>query len=312
MESTLSKLHLKTLDTSNAAAFATLTYPALRQTLLPLRATHRAVGAYDGDRPIGLALAAIDKPEANVLSVFVGRAYRNRGVGRALIAAITREVIQSGNISISALIVGSNPSRPALDKALTAVGWPSLTFSQLNVAGRARSMAETGQGWTGGKRLLDRDDTTFSPWSSLGEADRVAIEALQQQPEAWFSGNPFRYSRTLVPELSVIVRRAGKAIGWIIACPGRSPLADEPDTPTIDYQSSYIDADLRQSGILLAGYWHAFTRLAETYGPESIARYWAYGDRMIRISRNRFAPIALLAEEVWISSARLQRISDCG
>lgn len=312
MELTLSKLHLKTLDTSNAAAFAALTYPALRQTLLPLRATHRAVGAYDGHRPIGLALAAVDKPEANVLSVFVDRAYRNRGIGRALVSAITCEVARAGNSQIYTRIVGSSPSRLAFDRALTAAGWPGMAFSQLNMTLRAKDVAEEMHRWASIRRILEREDTAFAPWSSFDEADRTAMEALLRQPEARFSGDPFRCTSNVLSEFSVIIRRADKAIGWLVGCPGRSPLADEPKTWTVDYQSAYVDADLRQSGILLAAYWHAFVRLAEAHGPKSIAIGWAYGDRMVRITRDRFVPIALHSEEVWTSSARLQRIPDCG
>lgn len=295
-------LRVAALDAQDTSAFAGFTYPRLSGKLRHLPESWFAIGAWIAGRPAGLALGHMeDNGAAELLSVFVDREWRCRGIGRRLVAELSHLLRARGARLISARIGGHNPSRPALDLALTRLGWPALDCVEIRVLGHAGAMAREGGQWKGVRSLLDDDAVTYDPWIDFGAQDLQAFDALILQSGLKRPSRDYLAIEGLEPRVSVVLRRAGVPVGWVVGRHALAPMLDGRQVPAIGYTSAFVEPSLARRGVLIGGFWHAFTRQADVFGPESIAVYQTPTPRMIALSRRRFAPIALETNEVFAS-----------
>ena len=300
-------LRLAPLDANEVSAFEAFTYPRLSRDLRRLPESWFALGAWIAGRPAGLALGHMQSDGvADLLSLFVDRDHRCRGIGRRLVADLSRTLRARGARSISARIGGRNPSRPALDRALTGLGWPALDCVEIRVLGHAGAMAREGGQWKGVRNLLDDHVVTYDPWIDFGEQDWQAFDALILQSGLKRPSRHYLAINGLEPRVSVVLRRAGRPVGWVVGRHARAPMTDGRPVPAIGYSSAFVEPALARRGVLIGGFWHAFTRQAAAFGPESIAVYQTPTPRMIALSRRRFAPIALETNEVFASVVRFR------
>jgi GNAT superfamily N-acetyltransferase len=310
-------VRLSALSADTAGGFANFTYPRLAGEVCGLASPWIAIGAWADQDPIGLALgrAAADG-NAELTSLFVRPDARCRGVGRQLVAGLTR-VLQTQALQpqvlptrdaprLTARIGGSNPSRAALERALTSLGWPALVCVETKITGFAGAMAEQGLQLKGVRGLLDGDAVSFDDWNSFDARDVGELDILLA--ERGFNGGSRNFVDFdgLEPEVSVVIRRAGTAVGWVVGRRSRFPVLQPGSITAIAYSSGYVAPSLARRGVLVGGFWHALTRQAAAYGPSSIATFHTATPRMIALCRRRLAPIALQAEEVFASSYRLR------
>lgn len=300
-------LRIAPLDADDVPAFRGFTYPRLVGALLNPTPLWIAIGAWIAGQPAGLALGHIDEDgKADLLSVFVDRSRRGVGVGRRLIESLMDRLQARGIRSVSARIAGNNPSRPALARALAKLGWPSLSCVEIRVLGHAGAMAQEGGRWKGVRGLLADGGVVFDRWTDFDAQDWQAFDALVAQAGLPRASRDYLMVEGLEPKVSVVLRRHGVPVGWVVGRHAIVPLADGRRVSGIGYSSAYVESSLARRGVLIAGFWHAFTRQADAFGPESIAVYQTPTPRMIALSRRRFAPLALETREVFESVMRFR------
>jgi hypothetical protein len=92
----------------------------------------------------------------------------------------------------------------------------------------------------------------------------------------------------------------------VVATPARNAmLARYADRVCRLYASANLDRGLWHTGVLVAGYYHAFARQAAAYGEDTIASYFTCLPRQMAMTRRRFAPIALQLDEILSASKSL-------
>jgi GNAT superfamily N-acetyltransferase len=300
-------LRIAPLNADATADFAGFTYPRMVGNLRSVAPPWTAIGAWVDQQPVGLALGRTAAGgEAELTSLFVKADARCHGVGRQLVTGLTQALLALGAHVIVARIGGSNPSRLALDRALTSLGWSALSCVEMKVTGFAAEMVDRSGQWKGVRDLLGTEALTFDHWHSLDHRDETALDSVLT--DTGFNGGSRRFLafEGLEPKVGVVIRRAGKAVGWVIGRRSLSPLPARSTVPAITYTSAFVERSLARRGVLIGGVWHAFTRQVEAFGPQSLATYQTATPRMIALSRRRFVPISLETHEVFASSFRLR------
>lgn len=303
---TIDDLRIAPLAAVDRAAFQGFTYPRLVMALLNPMPSWIAIGAWrEGHQPVGLALGYIDDAgRAELLSVFVDRDQRSLGIGRRLVAALSDHMRQRSVSEVSARIGGSNASRLALDRMLTSLEWPSMSCVEIRVLGYAGAMAQAGGQWKGVQGLLADDDISYDRWGEFSAQDWETFDGLVREAKLPRASRDYLMVDGLEPKVSVVLRKNGVPIGWVVGRHSVVPLENGRPVAAIGYSSAYVKPALARRGVLIAGFWHAFSRQADAFGPDAIAVYQTPTPRMIALSRRRFAPIALEAREVYASVMR--------
>ena len=299
-------LRIAALSSDETADFAGLTYPRLAGELSRLPWPWIAIGAWHGQQPIGLALGrAGTAGDAELTSLLVESDTRCRGVGKRLVAEMMQVLREKGAQRLTARIGGGNPSRLALGRALTGLGWPALQCVELKITGFAGAMAERGGQLNAVRGLLQGEAVTFDRWNSLQAQDVAALDLHLAQAGVNGGSRRFFQFDGMEPEISVIVRRAGAAVGWVVGRRSASAVPARSGVTAITYTSGYVEPSLARRGVLVGGFWHALTRQAKVFGPSSLASFQTATPRMIALGRRRLAPIALESKEVYASCCQL-------
>lgn len=286
--------------------FKSFTYPKIAALFADLPSSMIAIGGSIDGKPIGLALGLVaGDGSAELASIFVAKSHRRAEIGSQLVATLMRHLKEAGARHAMTRIGGRNEIKPIFERLLKRLGWSSLACESIRVIGLAGAMASEGGKWTAVQHLLGEPGSIeYDHWAQVSAQDWLDIDALV--PAAIFGRPPSEFLRSdeLEAHVCVLIRHTSRPIGWIVGKRTGSPLP-EGNAPAVFYTSAYIAPPFARQGILVAGFWHAFTRQAERYGPDSIAFYQTNVPRMMAMSRRRFVPIALRSDEVFRSTVRL-------
>ena len=288
--------------------FAPLTYPRFALCLAQPEANCVAVGAIAGLRPIGLALASCGSSfPSRLLSLNVESDWRQRGIGSAMLATCESELATRGARLVMAIHSSRTVLRAAFERTLAAAAWEPTDHVGWRVTGACGSMLEAVTAWPALRKLLNAKHYAFPPWREMKADDTAALDRLCGQPacRALPVLAPARWPDPVEPVTSVVVRRNDVLVGWVISQRQTVP-AGSP--PAIHYVSAYLDRELWHTGIMIAAYHHAFSRQADAFGPESLAKFEtpASMDGMCRLVQRRFAPLALSADQVFCTWKRIR------
>jgi ribosomal protein S18 acetylase RimI-like enzyme len=281
----------------DARLFSGLTFDRFRSALAPLGPSMVAIGAIAGGRPVGLAIGRCEGGEAELLSVAVSPAERNRGIGLALLQAWQGEAARRGVANTVARYNETIPGRAAFEALAAKASWSAPAEDGLIVLGRAGAMAETAGAWrTIALRLSSPDLYDYAP-VELSDADVSAVEAYLAQPAAAGMSGPVALAQTMAPAFSTLIRRQGMLVGWVIAAEAESSGAIEQalgGERAIRYLEAFLDPAYWHSGITIGAYHHCYARQAALLGRNSVAVYYTNPSRprMVAITRRRFASIA--------------------
>jgi GNAT superfamily N-acetyltransferase len=204
-------------DGANLLPFYFMTFPRLIGLLNKLNDDPRilAVEAKREEEAVGLALAFIrpDRHSAKVLSLFVKREHRNRGIGANLLAHLEGIAKEQGCMRLSMTYFDSLPAAAALQKVLERSGWspPELCFIELKAYGEFVVQSE----WVWKQRPLPQGFEIFR-WTDLTEEDRQSI-LRRQQEKPWYPRNfsPFKEER-FEPLDRLGLRDQSEGDGWMI------------------------------------------------------------------------------------------------
>ena len=235
----------------NAFGYLSLTFPSFQpylQTLI-IGGNLVAIGAADGNRPIGLALAESRADgSAKILSILVQARDRRQGVGTALLTRLEQELHSYGSSTAAIVYAAGKPTNPALERLLQKCGWSAPAPHKL-ICRCTQSMQHAP--WVSAY-TLPQSFEIFS-WTELTVAERQDLE-LQQKTQHWVPESlmPFKYEPSMEPLNSVGLRYRGQVVGWVITQRFR--------TDTICYSCSYIRPDLQRRGRIIPLYAEAIRR----------------------------------------------------
>jgi GNAT superfamily N-acetyltransferase len=251
---------IRSLSPDESPLFGRMTFPAYRARV---GNGALAVGLYSGRQPAGLALIAVDRDQkmAELLSLYVDRPYRARGLGSTLLSHAEFVLARANVPLVHTVWSGSLPGAAAFEGVLAKSGWSAPHKRMITLRG---DMAGDF-----GQEVRDKYPKYASPdclprkyrltrWGDMTRADRLFIRSKQGQPN-WHEhrADPFREEQILERDNSLILRQEDEIVGWLTVH------RTAPDV--LRYTDVFIRADLKRAGaVSIAMVTHAFwLQLAE-------------------------------------------------
>lgn len=323
-------LRLARIDTPDAA-FNAFTYPRFRAQLdgtaqPALRARQLAVGAWLHGLPVGLAylsepLLPGAQPEGfeassvdtagcmrQLLSVMVQPLLRGIGIGRLLLEHAAQLAAADGTLRLHAVHSSRLPARAAYEALLRAAGWSDPVLHERRIVGKARWIIDSEARWAPLRERWRAGGYSADPWSSVGDAEREELARIirEQLVDADRGFDPLvpRLLQGSLPELSLLLRRHGRIVGWLIGWPGLLP-------DSVWYAQGYVLPEVQAQGWLLAGMRDVSERQLERMGPDSLCMFHTSGNNaaMQRLMERRFGPHADWTDARYLSEKALAPLS---
>lgn len=281
-----------------AQGFERFTYPRYQPLLLgeknaEFMLERLAVGAWLGSQPVGLVFlsrpwaptaevaesdsaettadAAPDAPprtQRQLLSVMVHPLARRTGLASRLLTAAQTLAAAGGTQKLTALHSSRLPALTAFEALLKKNGWNNPQEIEFRLAGRAGWALRARDDWGAFLQRLDSRGFSAADWQTLSDSDRAEVRHLVEQvmPEADRKFNPFHPQRQIepVPELSVLLRKRGAIVGWIVGSRGQLP-------DSFHYSYGYVLPEVQRMGWLVAGVRDVCERQACLYGEQTLS-----------------------------------------
>ncbi|MEM9557810.1 MAG: GNAT family N-acetyltransferase [Acidobacteriota bacterium] len=327
-----SEVTIAELRPDSVTPFRAMTFPAYTR-LLALEPMARDPAAGDqrtiapialvariGDAPAGLVLAEwpASRPTTaevaqfgpavpRLLSLYVARAHRRRGVGGALVAALEDEVAHRGGGSLEAVYTASvgaasvckapvgtaffdTTSAPAggapsdwLERIFARRGWTPPAARSLLV--RFTPRAAFCSDLLLERRLrAQRRGLEIVRWSEIGADEKAALRASHEQ-NPWIEPLlvPWRFDRDGFDPSSVAARWRGRIVGWVIT--------HRPTPDIVRFTCSFMHPSLSRRGRIVPLYDAVLRDVHGTCRECSFITPFDYAP-MVQFIRRRLAPIA--------------------
>jgi GNAT superfamily N-acetyltransferase len=258
--------------------------------------------ATEGGREVGLALAA--RPLAPVgagaqlLSLFVAKESRRRGVGAALVAAAEAGAAASGAASLETVYTTGKASIPYLEKILAGRRWSPPQGRTLSVrfapaAGIASDLLEP-------RRLRHQArGLDIRPWCEIPQAEKDQLQrSFEAGQERWIAPllAPWRFDVHGYDGSSLGARFQGKLAGWVIT--------HRVSAETVRLTCSFMHPELSRYGKILPLYGGVLEQLRPRCRWCSFVTPFSYPS-MIAFIRRRLAPISEFVGETRASRLAL-------
>ncbi|MGK5094259.1 GNAT family N-acetyltransferase [Deltaproteobacteria bacterium TL4] len=240
------KYQFSILNTSKGYFFKNFTYPVYQSVLMRTdlgepQTPVLAIGVLDKNKPIGLTIANIDKNEkkADLLSVFVEKAYRRQGLATQLIEAVEKALKEKGCEQFRADYETGRPITSTLEGLLGKTGFPKA--KALALIGRCHDIRKTNIPWV--EKIRVPSAFEIFPWTELKPEDKEKLER-HKGDLLWYSEtlSPFRDSAIFEPLTSVGLRHRQEVVGWHIT----HRIARD----TIRYTAVFVRKDLQPFGLI--------------------------------------------------------------
>ncbi|MCM5551984.1 GNAT family N-acetyltransferase [Pleomorphomonas sp. NRK KF1] len=306
---------------SDARLFSAFTFARYRHLLDSIADHVIAVGVVRAGYPIGLALGTVErgKQKAELHSIALAPAFRRKGLGRQLLEAWQARARAQGGATQNASYNESLPGRLAFEALLSRAGWSSPQEEGVVVIGRAGEMAGQASTWRGiAGRLARPGAFSFDPLELRG-GDEDAVKRFLADPASADMTGPIHHGQHLSKDLSLLIRRKGELVGWLLATEAHPAFVDTKrrgsGTPAIRYMEAYLDPAHWNSGIMIAAYYRCYSRQAALLGRDSVAFYYSSSEtrpRMVALIRRRFAPLADRIETIFRTSCDFASATSAG
>lgn len=281
-------IRYRSLGVQEGAPFESMTFPLMRGKLAKVsrNGPFVAMGAFAGQRPIGLALAEINpKGVAEILSLFVLFDQRMRGVGTSLLRLLERDVKKLGVTRLKTVWNEGGASAEAFSAVLAKLGFSAPHKRLLTLRADMRTvfgedLEKDYLPYSEGTRLPRGYE--ISMWRDLNAEESDFIRTRQGRPE-WYEAraNPFR-EESLIEPLNSLVLRKGGVVGWLVT--------HRPGPDTIRYTDVFIRKDLEKTGgVAIAMVVYAFF-LQKRLGPPLLTMAVEASNRaLVRMYERRMA-----------------------
>lgn len=228
----------------------------------------RAFAAWADGAPVGLALLGRDEDGSwRLLSLVVASAWRRRGVGRALLAAVTAWARDHGVAELTAVHGDTMRGAAAWRALLAAGGWSPPEPYLLSLTGRAPWAAEARAEWAPLFTRLAAQGYGVTPWHDRNAADDAEIDRLSRGIGRLAPS----HAGEVLPEVSLVVRRHGRPVGWVLGGQGARP-------GEIYYPSGWVTAPLQRAGWLVAALVDACLAQQRAFGDDGLCSFQTAGD----------------------------------
>lgn len=251
------------------------------------------VGVQWQSQPVGFisAISSPDRTQANILSLFVEPAHRQRGLGRQLLTCM-QQVLRDHGCQQVDLTYSSDTTTPALEHMLGQHNWlPARPYS-LICSTEAKNFEKAPWMY---RHPLPASFTTF-PWLELTAEQRQEIQAQRQEslkypPEL----DPFKEENKIDPVTSLGLCYQGQVIGWMIT----HRIA--PDT--LRYSALFVKQDLPKIRCAVPLIAAAIKRQIENAEVTKLTFVvMAYNTPMIRFLQRHLAPYLTSIDQAWTAT----------
>ncbi len=292
-----SGLQIREVSSFDAPLFAGFTFPLYRDRLLlgSWRQKILALGAWQGSRPVGLALFEKTTPSTAVLrSVWVESDCRRRGMGLELLQNAAAALAEQGVRRVEAIHRSTLEDRVAFESLLKRAGWTRPEMRMMVLESTFEGMLRSPV--MANPPPLD-SRFTIVPWQ---EVDPLEIERLAAgrhfHVEVW----PLNYGPNFHRETSVGVIRDGELVGWVV---------NHPKAPgVLRFTTSWLRDDLQGRGAFAAVIAESYHRVAGTAYDHGIWTVPAIFPRMVAFARRRLAPYCYRVSETLGSELIIDRL----
>ena len=236
--------NIQILDDSAAASYEQMTFPAFQRLLKEVSSEgpYIAVGHSILEVPSGLILADImDGQTAEVLSVFVGKAFRNQGIGKALMARLEEELTRRGCTGVFGIYTANKPSARGLERLLEKCEWNPPKPRQLICTSKGEDVERMMKSdWINHYRLPKSFD--IFPWADITPEELEKIRGWPDDPPYYHGGlSPFlKDGEDFEPVNSLGLRYRGEIAGWMIT----TRVARD----TVRYERLYVRKEFQRMG----------------------------------------------------------------
>ncbi|MNR92027.1 Acetyltransferase (GNAT) family protein [compost metagenome] len=280
------------LESSELDSYAFMVTPDLH----PAMAGCLAVGASCLGRPIGLALARVDRDRrvGEVFWLHVQPACRGNALGSALLRELEAAIAQEGCVLARTVYTTENPDHRAIERVLAACGWspPQVRFHLY------RADARSIQGMPLLRVKVPPEFTVF-PWLDLTLGQKQAILRSQHE-QPWYPEalSPFKEDENVHP-VSLGLSKNGEIVGWMVA---------HVTGKTLRYSTLFVKREFQRTGRALGLLAEVIKRnLADpiqegqwAVAPDNLA--------MWRLAERRIRPYASWVGESRWSTKRVSRV----
>ncbi len=259
-----------------APGFERFTFPRYRALLAGTEAPETmheriAVGARLGDAPVGLAFysrAFEDGAKRRLLSVMVSPLLRRHGYASRMLALGEALAVARGAQVLTATHSSQMPAVTAYEALIRSAAWSAPAEFEYRLAGKASWALQAAQDWAPFLARLETRGYGSTPWGEISQGDRERIAQMVESelPEADRQFEPFTPEKKvgLLPDLSLLLRRRGEIVGWILASQGAMP-------GSVYYSSGYVVHSVRRAGWLVGGVREVCQRQAERLGGDTLS-----------------------------------------
>ena len=290
-------LQTREVSSFDAPLFAGFTFPLYRDRLLlgSWRQKILALGAWQGSRPVGLALFEKTTSSTAVLrSVWVESDFRRRGIGLELLQKAAAALAEQGVRRVEAIHRSTLEDRVAFESLLKRAGWTRPEMRMMVLESTFEGMLRSPV--MANPPPLD-SRFTIVPWQ---EVDPLEIERLAAgrhfHVEVW----PLNYGPNFHRETSVGVMRDGELVGWVV---------NHPKAPgVLRFTTSWLRDDLQGRGAFAAVIAESYHRMAGTGYDHGIWTVPAIFPRMVAFAIRRLAPYCYRVSETLGSELIIDRL----
>lgn len=268
--------------------FERLTYPRFWRRWSQEPGRYLALGCRFQGTAAGLVLVGgpgeREPMTRRVLSVAVAPAFRRRGIGRTLMA----EAEAAARARDTDTLIGYHSSRTrgrmALEGLLAACGWEAPAEVEQRLIGAVGWVAKGLEAWRPHLDHIRSRGFAALSWAETDDRDFARIREMLEDPDV-AAYTPWPQIEEADHDLSLVLRRDDRPVGWIVAAP-------DSEMGATYYSGGYVIPALRRSGWLVAGLVEACRRQAEKLGPDSVAAYGTAADNtaMRTFMRRRLDP----------------------
>jgi GNAT superfamily N-acetyltransferase len=310
-------IQLRPLTPAIATAFTAMTFPAYRHLLALTPAPRHlddteqptiqpvGVAALVDRQAVGLVLA--DTPieggrHPEVLSLFVHRDWRGKGLGTTLVGALEDCLRDAGHSVVDAVYMTGRPTTAAVERIFHKRGWGSPVTRAISV--RFTPEEATRTPWF--KRVsLPPGDYEIFPWTEIGPEERDLIKSSHELTPWIAKGlEPWKHDYYgFDPISSLGLRYRGTVVGWVIN--------HRISAGCVRFTCSFMRDDLSRRGRILPLYTESILRVSQAgIGECSLVTPLEYA-HMAGFLKRRCASAVHFFEETR-ASAKLLRDREAG
>jgi len=251
-----------------------------------------AIAARQLGIPVGLALVVVGHTSgARLLSVFVAKHMRRRGIGSALTAAACDAARHLRATTIDILFGTRIADFAGVNAFFAQAGWPPPEAVEFRLAGRADWVTRSASAFAPFLASVERRGYSHTPWVKINDQDRLCVRKLVSLID-YPNQNPMVWEANADPALSLALRRKGILVGWVLA---------ENYLPNyIHYVCGWVEPELQRLGWLMAALFRVCEQQLRICGPHTTAVYEtpSGNTRMVRMMKERLSPYTEWMDEL--------------